>query len=276
MWALIEYSCGHEIERNGVLNMTEMKINERIALLRRQKGCTQEQLAAKLGVTNQSVSKWESGQCCPDIQLLPEIAAFFGVTIDFLMGAAPAEGLSAICLRIREHLSALPERRTFEDCYRIAALLHEAALTDGYKEKLPWKEGRDYAVDEVGDWGLSVRNEAEGVTVRRCNSVFFSIGCRQKPPTGYQLRTAAARMRELGDPDVLAVLCALYDRTGGGDAELASVGEIAQAARMEKEKVRAVLEQLPVEEAEKDGEPAYRPADGFQHFMALLRMTFEI
>ena len=66
-----------------------MKINEQIAALRKKKGITQENLAQALGVTNQSVSKWESGQCCPDIQLLPELAKYFEVSIDELMGEKP-------------------------------------------------------------------------------------------------------------------------------------------------------------------------------------------
>ena len=66
--------------------MTTIKINEQIAFLRKQKGLTQEELANALGVTNQAVSKWESAQCCPDIQLLPDIADYFGVFIDELMG----------------------------------------------------------------------------------------------------------------------------------------------------------------------------------------------
>ena len=52
--------------------MTTIKINEQIAFLRKQKGLTQEELAGVLGITNQAVSKWESAQCCPDIQLLPD------------------------------------------------------------------------------------------------------------------------------------------------------------------------------------------------------------
>ena len=63
-----------------------LKINEQIMNLRKQKGVTQGELADVLGVSNQSVSKWESGQCCPDIQLLPDIAKYFSVSIDELMG----------------------------------------------------------------------------------------------------------------------------------------------------------------------------------------------
>lgn len=68
-----------------------MKINEQIAFLRKQKGLTQEELAQAFGVTNQAVSKWESGASCPDIALLPDIADYFGVSIDLLFGKAEAE-----------------------------------------------------------------------------------------------------------------------------------------------------------------------------------------
>ena len=61
-----------------------MIVNNQIATLRKEKGITQEDLASVLGVTNQAVSKWESSTCCPDIQLLPKIADYFGVTVDYL------------------------------------------------------------------------------------------------------------------------------------------------------------------------------------------------
>ncbi len=70
--------------------MAEIKLNEQLALLRKQKGVTQEELAKVLGVTNQAVSKWEGGACCPDISLLPDIADFFGVSIDTLFGKNPS------------------------------------------------------------------------------------------------------------------------------------------------------------------------------------------
>ena len=52
--------------------------------LRLAKGLTQEQLAATLGVSIQSVSRWECGNTLPDVMLLPEIARLYGVTVDDL------------------------------------------------------------------------------------------------------------------------------------------------------------------------------------------------
>ena len=62
-------------------------LQENIKALRRAKDLTQEQLAALCGVSPQAVSRWETGAACPDITLLPELAACFGVTVDELLGA---------------------------------------------------------------------------------------------------------------------------------------------------------------------------------------------
>lgn len=61
-----------------------MQIGNQIKILRRRRGVTQEALAQHLGVTPQAVSKWERGVAVPDIAILPDISAFFGVTIDSL------------------------------------------------------------------------------------------------------------------------------------------------------------------------------------------------
>lgn len=61
-------------------------IGENIRRLRTQKGLTQEELADFIGVSFQAVSKWERAQAYPDIEIIPIIANFFGVTIDELMG----------------------------------------------------------------------------------------------------------------------------------------------------------------------------------------------
>lgn len=67
-----------------------MTIGSRIAQYRKSLNITQEALAQQLNVSNQAVSKWESDQCCPDIQLLPALADIFQVSIDALFGREPA------------------------------------------------------------------------------------------------------------------------------------------------------------------------------------------
>ncbi len=59
---------------------------EKIYTARKTLGITQETLAEKLGITPQSVSRWENGQSRPDVDMLPKLAAFFGMTIDALFG----------------------------------------------------------------------------------------------------------------------------------------------------------------------------------------------
>ena len=59
-----------------------MELGKKIRQLRRKAGFTQEQLAEKLGIGAQSVSKWENTVAMPDISLLPTLAEVFGVTID--------------------------------------------------------------------------------------------------------------------------------------------------------------------------------------------------
>jgi len=60
-------------------------IGKRISYLRKEKGITQEELAVKLDVTPQAVSKWENDISYPDIMLLPKIAEILGVTVDELL-----------------------------------------------------------------------------------------------------------------------------------------------------------------------------------------------
>ncbi len=64
----------------------EQTIGKRIAAHRKRLGLTQDQLAAKLGVTAQAVSKWENDQSCPDISALPKLAEIFGISTDALLG----------------------------------------------------------------------------------------------------------------------------------------------------------------------------------------------
>ena len=60
-------------------------LGKRIASLRKEKNLKQDDLAQKLSVSPQAVSKWENDQTCPDISLLPELANTLGVSVDMLL-----------------------------------------------------------------------------------------------------------------------------------------------------------------------------------------------
>ena len=77
----------------------EICMKDTLRTLRQKKNITQEALAGHLGITPQSVGKWERGEGFPDITLLPKIAFYFDVTIDELLGVGQA--------RIEERVAAL-------------------------------------------------------------------------------------------------------------------------------------------------------------------------
>lgn len=69
--------------------MNQLNLAENLVRFRHERKVTQEQLADFIGVTKASVSKWETRQSSPDIMILPQLAAFFGITVDELIGYSP-------------------------------------------------------------------------------------------------------------------------------------------------------------------------------------------
>ena len=80
-------------------NIDKEKFGAFVAHLRKEKGLTQREVAERLHLSDKAVSKWENEQSYPDIGFLPQIAAYFHVTTDYLLTgkespeAAPAAGL---------------------------------------------------------------------------------------------------------------------------------------------------------------------------------------
>ena len=72
--------------------MPMKEMNLRIADLRKKKKMTQKELADAMGVSFQTISKWEKGVNLPDITILPALAEYFKVSIDQLMGVVPLQG----------------------------------------------------------------------------------------------------------------------------------------------------------------------------------------
>ena len=93
-----------------------MELGMKIRQLRNRAGLTQEEMADRLGITAQSVSKWENRAAMPDITLLPSIAEIFGVTIDDLFDLTREQRMRRIASRV-EWDAEIPadEFRDYED-----------------------------------------------------------------------------------------------------------------------------------------------------------------
>jgi len=66
-----------------------MNLSEKIQQLRKQNEISQEQLAEKLNVTRQAISKWETGECLPDIENILQLSDVFSVSVDYLLKNQP-------------------------------------------------------------------------------------------------------------------------------------------------------------------------------------------
>ncbi|MCL2407287.1 MAG: helix-turn-helix transcriptional regulator [Defluviitaleaceae bacterium] len=110
----------------------ELSICNNLKERRKLKGNTQEELAAFLSVSITAVSKWERGECYPDIEHLPRIATFYDVTVDTLLGVDEARKQA----RIDEYL-----KKSF----------HYTNIGDGVKNLELWREAE---CEFPNDWSV--------------------------------------------------------------------------------------------------------------------------
>lgn len=97
-----------------------MRLSENIKELRKQKGLRQEQLAEAMGVSAASVSKWETAQCAPELTVLMELADFFEVSIDALIGHnLNADRMEALISRMERSLDDREEETAATLCEKI-------------------------------------------------------------------------------------------------------------------------------------------------------------
>ena len=179
-----------------------MEMGKEIRRLRNDRGLTQEALAAALNVTAQTVSKWECGNSVPDVQMLPEIAVYFGVSIDQLFAMTPEQQLDRMENRIYAHgmfneaeerqlvqqLRAIAENPAFTgraelmlakfynnqaDQYRMLAVEHG-------KEAVEKTDGDSDAVSELANaWGSYIPDWC--IRNHHALIAWFSDYCRRNP-----------------------------------------------------------------------------------------------
>lgn len=242
--------------------MTSMSIHERIAVLRKAQGLSQEQLAAALGVSNQAVSKWEGGQCCPDIQLLPALADQLGVTIDSLMGHAA----EVDALPLGPYLDGLADEALAPAVLDIAQTMHAAVLLRAMEGKP--LAGRTGEAAQHKPWGYSCYTAADIATVRCRGAVLFAQP-EKLPVEEDQLHGMAHLLHSLGDARALALLLAIYNAMEGDETRGVSLAEAAEEARLTADQARALLEGPLYAFVARDGD-AWRVKGMYMHLPPLL------
>lgn len=158
--------------------MKEINIAETLVRKRREKGITQEELAAHIGVTKASVSKWETGQSYPDITFLPLLAAYFNISIDELMNYTPQLTKEEI-KKLYHQLSAAFAARPFDDvmgeCRRIIKkyyscfplLLQMAVLLTNHHMLAEDKKTQEAILKEAVELCRRIRTESEDLWLAR-------------------------------------------------------------------------------------------------------------
>ncbi len=158
--------------------MNEINISATLSAKRRERGLTQDDLAAHMGVTKASVSKWETGQSYPDITLLPKLAAYFDLSIDELVDYHPqldkaairtlyhdlaaafaAEPFEAVLTRCREAIKA------YYACYPL--LLQMAVLLVNHAQLAPTAEEQQALMEEAAALCQRIRQESGDLWLNR-------------------------------------------------------------------------------------------------------------
>lgn len=168
--------------------MKEINISRIITDNRRAKGITQEQLAAYMGVSKASVSKWETGQSYPDITFLPQLAAYFNITIDELMGYEPQmtkEDIKAMYHRLSADFANKPFAGVIEECRKIIRkyyscfplLMQMAILLCNHHMLAEEAEERKRILEEAAELCERIKTECEDLWLTREAASLEGVCC---------------------------------------------------------------------------------------------------
>lgn len=191
-----------------------MTLSQNIATFRKAKNYTQEQLGDILGVSNQAVSKWESGVTCPDIMLLPRLADALGVTLNDLYGIAD---------KPKDVIEWVNDFPTVAQDRIVGAVCNEG-----------------YTIEVCRDQDLQIKEDANGVPVTRIKEgktlgvISYTANGAAFVSDGLSIMTSekladmggvfesaeiASGLKKLGDPHVRKVLKYLYDESHKEDLD---------------------------------------------------------
>lgn len=166
--------------------MNKINIAEKLVKKRREKAITQKELALYIGVSKASVSKWETGQSYPDITILPELATYFNISIDELIGYSPQMSKEDI-RKLYHRISSSFARDPFEDvllesrriikkyysCFPL--LLQMAILLANHHMLADEKREQEIILNEAIDLCIRIRKESDDALLSKEATSFQGV-----------------------------------------------------------------------------------------------------
>lgn len=159
----------------------KLNIGGTIKKLRKEQEITQEEFAELIGVSSQSVSRWENNLCYPDIELIPVIADFFGVSTDMLMGMEETREKQAVNAILENYQNAISKGKT-DECICIARkgvkefpnnyilldkLMYALFVSGDDDGNIPeWKENMEKYDDEINALGERIMKYCPDQNIR--------------------------------------------------------------------------------------------------------------
>jgi len=150
----------------------KLTLGDNIRTFRRAMDLTQEQLAEQLGVSFQSVSRWENGSTYPDMELLPALARIFSVTVDALLGMSDEERrkqFEAVCEKLKQEVYA--DEKNEEAIVTILRELRRDYLEFFFNDTYYFTDLRNSGAYKLPAVMTEMRQIAEEV-LRKCDSNF--------------------------------------------------------------------------------------------------------
>lgn len=205
------------------MTTSAQRLGKTITELRKSRGVTQETLAEAMGISAQSVSKWETGASMPDVSLLPMLSDYFDVSIDYLFRGRDVtygDFLTAVCDRVR----AKPYEAGYEEFLQIAMRATDGLHCGNLRMRSP--DSRPDVVDirhHGGEGGL-VTHDSRGMIFGVTRDFFTRL------PAGQTAAFMAQHFAALASPDACLVLLAVLSMDDIAFSELSAVTALSDAA----------------------------------------------
>ncbi len=181
----------------------KLNLSDNIRIYRKRLTLTQEQLAERLGVSFQSVSRWENGTTVPDIELIVAMARLFGCTVDALLGCGETEKK----MTKQELGDALDDALRREDADRTAGLLR--TIRYEYLEEFPYL---DHLMWHIRPGTALYGNESVMEEYRRTVDA-----CLADPENRWAYPSMIHRLLKIEDEKHMAELVQRHRISGGWD-----------------------------------------------------------